>query len=66
MFFQKKINFIVTTKAGLPLLGEVNNIDDEEERKVFRMVEKVRIDKLFRIEICYGKNILAEKNTIVK
>ena len=53
-------------KAGLPLLGEVNNIDDEEERKVFRMVEKVRIDKLFRIEICYGKNILAEKNTIVK
>ena len=45
-FFKKKINFIVTTKAGLPLLGEVNNIDDEEERKVFRMVEKVRIDKL--------------------
>ena len=62
----KKNNFIVTTKAGLPLLGEVNNIDDEEERKAFRMVEKVRIDKLFRIEICYGKNILAEKNTIVK
>ena len=30
----------------MPLLGEVNNIDDEEERKVFRMVEKVRIDKL--------------------
>ena len=45
-FFKKKNNFIVTTKAGLPLLGEVNNIDDEEERKAFRMVEKVRIDKL--------------------
>ena len=29
----------------MPLLGEVNNIDDEEERKAFRMVEKVRKDR---------------------
>ena len=53
-------------KAGLPLLGEMNKIEDEEERKAFRMVEKVRIDKPIRMEICYGKKILAEKNTIVK
>ena len=59
-WFSKKM------KASLPLLGEVNSTDDEEERKAFRMVEKVRIDKLLKMEICYGKKILEEKNTIVK
>ena len=53
-------------KAGLPLLGEMNNTDEEEERKAFRMVEKVRINKLSKMEICYSEKILAEKNTIVK
>ena len=65
-FPKKKFNFIVTMKAGLPLLGEMNNTDDEEERKAFRMVEKVRINRLSKMEICYSKKILAEKNTIVK
>ena len=65
-WFSKKFNFIVTMKAGLPLLGEMNNTDDEEERKAFRMVEKVRINRLSKMKICYSKKILAEKNTIVK
>ena len=60
-WFSKKFNFIVTMKAGLPLLGEMNNIDDEEERKAFRMVEKVRIDKHLKMEIYYGKKNLEEK-----
>ena len=65
-WFSKMFNFIVTMKAGLPLLGEMNNTDDEEERKAFRVVEKVRINRLSKMEICYSKKILAEKNTIVK
>ena len=65
-WFSKKFNFIVTMMAGLPLLGEMNNTDDEEERKAFRMVEKVRINRLSKMKICYSKKILQEKNTIVK
>ena len=65
-WLSKKFNFFVTMKAGLPLLGEMNNTDDEEERKAFRMVEKVRINRLSKMKICYSKKILAEKNTIVK
>ena len=55
----KKNNFIVTTKAGLPLLGEVNNIDDEEERKAFRMVEKVRKDR----QTIKNRNMLWQENS---
>ena len=46
-------------KAGLPLLGEMNKIEDEEERKAFRMVEKVRKDR----QTIKNRNMLWQENS---